>query len=73
MNVTLAYFYRIEPKEIPSCLISCLLVVFTRHVEILVTVTKWHNKETEKTLQTIPTLDTKVNQQWFSQSHGTPQ
>ena len=28
---------KIEPKEIPSCLISRLLVVFTRHLESLVT------------------------------------
>ena len=28
---------KIEPKEIPSCLIPCLLVVFTRQLEILVT------------------------------------
>ena len=28
---------KIEPKEIPSCLISCLLVVFIRQLEILVT------------------------------------
>ena len=28
---------RIEPKETPSCLILCLLVVFTRKLEILVT------------------------------------
>ena len=26
-----------EPKEFPSCLIPCLLVVFTRQLEILVT------------------------------------
>ena len=38
MNVALGYFHRkIEPKEIPSCLIPCLLVVFTRQLEILVT------------------------------------
>ena len=41
MNVFPAYFQRkmkkIEPKEIPSCLIPCLLVVFTRQLEILVT------------------------------------
>ena len=28
---------KIEPKEIPSCLISCLLVVFSWQLEILVT------------------------------------
>ena len=28
---------KIEPKEIHSCLIPCLLVVFTRQLEILVT------------------------------------
>ena len=28
---------KIEPKEIPSCLIPRLLVVFTRQLEILVT------------------------------------
>ena len=28
---------KIEPKEIPSCLIPHLLVVFTRQIEILVT------------------------------------
>ena len=28
---------KIEPKEIPSCLIPCLLVVFTLQLEILVT------------------------------------
>ena len=28
---------KIKPKEIPSCLIPCLLVVFTRQLEILVT------------------------------------
>ena len=28
---------KLEPKEIPSCLISHLLVVFTRQLEILVT------------------------------------
>ena len=28
---------KIEPKEIPSCLIPHLLVVFTRRLEILVT------------------------------------
>ena len=38
MNVALGYFHRkIEPKEIPSCLIPRLLVVFTRQLEILVT------------------------------------
>ena len=28
---------KIEPKEIPCCLIPCLLVVFMRQLEILVT------------------------------------
>ena len=28
---------KIEPKEIPSCLIPCLLVLFTGQLEILVT------------------------------------
>ena len=28
---------KIEPKEIPSCLIPCLLAVFTWQIEILVT------------------------------------
>ena len=28
---------KIEPKEIPSCLIPCLLVVFSWQLEILVT------------------------------------
>jgi len=38
MNMALGYFHRkMEPKEIPSCFISCLLVVFTRQLEILVT------------------------------------
>ena len=41
-NVPPGYFYRkvekkIEPKQIPNCLIPCLLVVFTRQIEILVT------------------------------------
>ena len=37
-NVAPSYFHRkIEPKEIPSCLIPRLLVVFTRQLEILVT------------------------------------
>ena len=31
---------KIEPKEIPSHLIPCLLVVFTRQLEILVTTLK---------------------------------
>ena len=41
---------KIEPKEIPSCLISRLLVVYTQQLEILVTtlhlhpvVTQWPN------------------------------
>ena len=59
--------------EIPSCLMSCLLVVFTKHVQILVTVTKWRNKKRLKRHWTIPTLDTKANQQWFSQNQETPQ
>ena len=44
MNVVLGYFQwkiqcrrKIEPKEIPSCLIPHLLVLFTRQLEILVT------------------------------------
>ena len=38
MNVAPRYFHReIESKEIPSCLIDHLLVVFTRQLEILVT------------------------------------
>ena len=38
MNMALGYFHRkIEPKEIPSCFIPNLLVVFTRQLEILVT------------------------------------
>ena len=43
INVAPSYFRKkieenIEPKEIPSCLIPCLLVVFyTRQLEILVT------------------------------------
>ena len=37
MNVVPGYFHReIELKEIPSCLIDRLLVVFTRQLEILV-------------------------------------
>ena len=39
MNIAPRYFHReIESKEIPSCLIDCLLVVFTQQLEILVTV-----------------------------------
>ena len=44
MNVVPGYFHwkiqccrKIEPKEIPSCLIPHVLVVFTRQLEILVT------------------------------------
>ena len=38
MNVASGYFYwKIKPKEIPSCLIPHLLVVFTWQLEILVT------------------------------------
>ena len=42
MNVAPGYFQRkieenIEPKEIPSCFIPFLLVVFTWQLEILVT------------------------------------
>ena len=41
MNVVPGYSHReirkIKPKEIPSCLISRVLVVFTRQLEILVT------------------------------------
>ena len=32
---------KIEPKEIPSCLIPRPLVVFTRQIEILVTTLRW--------------------------------
>ena len=38
MSVAPVFLYwKIEPKEIPSCLIPCLLVVFTWQLEILVT------------------------------------
>ena len=38
MNVVPGYFQRkIEPEEAPSCLIRGLLIVFTRHLEIVVT------------------------------------
>ena len=38
MKVFPSYFQRkIEPKEIPSCLIPHLLVVFTQQLQILVT------------------------------------
>ena len=38
MNVFPGYFQRkIEPEEAPSCLIRGLLIVFTRHLEIVVT------------------------------------
>ena len=41
MSVAAAIFMgklkKIEPKEIPSCLIRRLLVVFTRQLEIVVT------------------------------------
>ena len=44
MNVTPGYFHRkIEPKEIPSCLIPHILVVFTQQLEILVTALYMHN------------------------------
>ena len=44
MNVFPGYFQRkIEPKEIPSCLIPRLLVVFTRQLEILVTTLHYSN------------------------------
>lgn len=33
---------------------SCLLVVFTQHVEIFVTVTKWHNKKDRKDTEQYP-------------------
>ena len=41
-NVAPGYFYRkvenkIKPKQIPNCLIPCVLVVFTQPIEILVT------------------------------------
>ena len=36
---------KIEPKEIPSCLIPRLLVVFTRQLEILVTTLVGNNKK----------------------------
>ena len=43
VNEPLSYFHsyieetEVEPQEIPSCFIPCLLVVFTRQLEILVT------------------------------------
>ena len=43
MNMVTGEFHRkieeiiMEPKEISSCLIACLLVVFTQQLEILVT------------------------------------
>ena len=37
---------KIEPKEIPSCLIPRLLVVFTRQLEILVTTLSEDNSKT---------------------------
>ena len=48
-NVAPSYFHRKiegkkEPKEIPSCLIPRLLVVFTRQLEILVTALKGREK-----------------------------
>ena len=44
MNVAPGYFHRkIEPKEIPSCLIPHTLVVFTQQLEILVTALYMHN------------------------------
>ena len=44
MNVFPGYFQRkIEPKEILSCLIPRLLVVFTRQLEILVTTLHYSN------------------------------
>ena len=44
MNVPPGYFHRkIEPKEIPSCLIPHILVVFTQQLEILVTALYMHN------------------------------
>ena len=33
---------KIEPKEIPSYLIPCLLIVFTQQLEILVTTLHMH-------------------------------
>ena len=35
---------KIEPKEIPSCLIPRLIVVFTRQLEILVTTLKYYSR-----------------------------
>ena len=51
-GISPSYFYRkIEPKQIPSCLIPHLLVVFTQQLEILVTALQndkkcqyWHQK-----------------------------
>ena len=44
MNVAPGYFHRkIEPKEIPSCLIPHILVVFTQQLEILETALYMHN------------------------------
>ena len=45
MHITPGYFHRKTEdkykKEIPSCLIPCLLVVFTRQLEILVKTLDW--------------------------------
>ena len=53
MSVAPVFFYwKIEPKEIPSCLIPCLLFVFTWQLEILLTSLYLHCswKATIKTL-----------------------
>jgi len=41
---------KIEPKEIPSCFIPCLLVVFTQQFEILVTPLIWSDHNCRKML-----------------------
>ena len=41
---------KIEPKEIPSCFILCLLVVFTQQPEILVTYLIWSDLNCHKML-----------------------
>ena len=41
---------KIEPKEIPSCFIPCLLVVFTQQLEILVTSLIWSDLNCHKML-----------------------
>ena len=35
------YRRKIEPKEIPSCLIPCVLIVFTWELEMLLTTLQW--------------------------------